>query len=258
MLVMALRILLSNDDGIFAPGILSLKKALDAEGYQVTVCAPDRPRSAASHAITLHKPLRAVETRLPDGSIGWAVSGTPADCALLGLDAICAESGVDLVISGINHGPNLGWDVIYSGTVAAAMEAVILGFPAIAVSTTSFGPDLHYDTAARFIARDLVPKVVAHGLPRNSLLNVNVPDLPEDQIKGIKIASKSERRYKDRMEKRLDPRGGAYYWLGGLPSDEPAPEGTDSAVVAEGYIAVTPLHLDMTSYSLLEAMKSWF
>ena len=105
---MSLRILLSNDDGIFAPGILALKKALDAEGYIVTVCAPDRPRSAASHAITLHKPLRAVETRLPDGSLGWAVSGTPADCALLGLDAICAESGVDLVISGINHGPNLG------------------------------------------------------------------------------------------------------------------------------------------------------
>lgn len=255
---MSLRILLSNDDGIFAPGILALKKALDAEGYQVTVCAPDRPRSAASHAITLHKPLRAVETRLPDGSIGWAISGTPADCALLGLDAICAETGVDLVVSGINHGPNLGWDVIYSGTVAAAMEAVILGFPAIAVSTTSYERDLHYDTAARFIARELVPKVAEHGLPRNTLLNVNVPNLPEAEIKGVKLAAKSERRYKDRMDKRVDPRGGAYYWLGGLPTDEPAPEGTDSAVTADGYIAVTPLHLDMTAHRLLEEMKGWF
>lgn len=255
---MSLRILLSNDDGIFAPGILALKKALDAEGHQVTVCAPDRPRSASSHAITLHKPLRAVETRLPDGSIGWAVSGTPADCALLGLDAICAETGIDLVISGINHGPNLGWDVIYSGTVAAAMEAVILGFPAIAVSTTSYERDLHYDTAARFIARELVPKVAEHGLPRNTLLNVNVPNLPEAQVKGVKLTAKSERRYKDRMEKRVDPRGGAYYWLGGLPTEEPAPEGTDSAATTEGYIAVTPLHLDMTAHRLLADMKSWF
>jgi 5'-nucleotidase len=255
---MALRILLSNDDGIFAPGLLALKKALDDEGYEVTVCAPDRPRSAASHAITLHKPLRAVETRLPDGSLGWAISGTPADCALLGLDAICAEKGIDLVLSGINHGPNLGWDVIYSGTVAAAMEAVILGFPAIAVSCTSYDKDLHYDTGARFVARELVPKVMASGLPRNTLLNVNVPNLPESEIKGVKLAAKSERRYKDRMEKRLDPRGGAYYWLGGLPTDEPTPAGTDSAVTAEGYIAVTPLHLDMTSYSLMEDMKNWF
>lgn len=255
---MALRILLSNDDGIFAPGILAMRKALVDEGYEVTVCAPDRPRSAASHAITLHKPLRAVETRLPDGGLGWAISGTPADCALLGLDAICAETGVDLVISGINHGPNLGWDVIYSGTVAAAMEAVILGFPAIAVSCTSYERDLNYETGARFVAQELVPKVVANGLPRNTLLNVNVPNLAPEQIKGIKLAPKSERRYKDRMEKRVDPRGGAYYWLGGLPTEEPAPEGTDSAVTADGYIAVTPLHLDMTSYSLLEDMRSWF
>jgi 5'-nucleotidase len=251
-----LRILLTNDDGIHAPGLFALKRALDAAGHRVTVCAPDRPRSAASHAITLHKPLRISEVTLPDGTVGYAPSGTPSDCALMGLDEV-APGKIDLVVSGVNHGPNLGWDVIYSGTVAAAMEAVILGVPAIAVSTASYEPNLHYETAAAFVADTLAPAVGAHGLPPHVLLNVNVPNLPPDEIRGVQLTVMGARQYVDRLEKRLDPTGRPYYWLGGKIHDKETPSGTDSHAIGDGFISVTPIHLDMTAHALLPVLKAW-
>lgn len=253
---MSLRILLSNDDGIFAPGLLALRQALAAEGFQVTTVAPDRPRSASSHSITLHKPLRVAEVELADGSPGYAVSGTPSDCALIGLDEV-TKGEVDLVVSGINHGPNVGWDVIYSGTVAAAMEATILGYRAIAVSTAAYAKHLHYETAARFIAQKLAPQVGTHSLPSGTLLNVNVPNLPEAEIRGVKITHQGERRYIDRVERREDPFGKAYYWVGGKPDGAAGKPGSDIEAVDAGYISVTPIDMDLTYLPMMDSLKSW-
>jgi 5'-nucleotidase len=253
---MALRILLSNDDGIFAPGLLALRQALAAQGFSVTVVAPDRPRSASSHAITLHKPLRVAEVELADGSPGYAVSGTPSDCALIGLDEV-TKGEVDLVVSGINHGPNVGWDVIYSGTVAAAMEATILGFKAIAVSTASYAKHLHYETAARFIAKKLAPQVGMHGLPPGTLLNVNVPNVPEAELRGVRLCHQGERRYIDRVERREDPFGKAYYWVGGKPDGAAGKPGSDIEAVDQGYISVTPIDMDLTNLPLMDALSRW-
>ncbi len=252
----ALRILLSNDDGIHAPGLLAIKLALEGAGHQVTVCAPNRPRSAASHAITMHKPLRLQQTRLDDGTTGWAVSGTPADCVVLGLDEVL-KGECDLVVSGINHGPNLGWDVIYSGTVAAAMEAVILGYPAIAVSAASYEAEIEWEAGASFVAQTLVGQVARHGLPPYTLLNVNAPSLPPDQIRGVRVTSQGDRQYVDRLDKRLDPNGKPYYWLGGKIHDRETAPGTDTRAVGDGYIAVTPVQIDMTAQALLRDLKTW-
>jgi 5'-nucleotidase len=230
--------------------------ALEREGYKVTVCAPSRPRSASGHSITLHKPLRLHEVALADGSIGYAVSGTPADCVTMGIVEVL-QNELDLVVSGINHGPNLGWDVIYSGTVAAAMEAVIIGVPAIAVSVTSYADNLHYGAAADFIARTLAPKVAEHGLPPTTLLNVNVPAVPASEIRGVRVATQGDRQYVDRLEKRHDPTGRAYYWLGGKIHDKETAYGTDTRAVGEGYIAVTPIHLDLTAHTFLRDLKGW-
>lgn len=251
----SLRILVTNDDGIHAPGIFALKKALDAAGHKVTVCAPDRPRSASGHAITLHKPLRMREVALPDGTIGYAASGTPADCATLGiLDVL--DNQLDLVVSGINHGPNLGWDLTYSGTVSAAMEAVIVGIPAFAVSVASYAEEIHWEAAAHFAAR-LAPLLVENPLPPATLLNVNAPDLPESAVKGVRVTTQGDRQYVDRLEKRIDPTGRPYYWLGGKLHDKEAAEGTDVKAVGEGYISVTPVHLDLTAHSLLPVLRAW-
>jgi 5'-nucleotidase len=253
---MSLRILLSNDDGVFAPGLLAICQALRAEGHAVTVCAPDRPRSASSHSITLHKPLRVAEVELADGFPAHAVSGTPSDCALIGLDEI-TKGEVDLVVSGINHGPNLGWDIIYSGTVAAAMEATILGFQAIAVSTASYDTHQRYDTAARFVAQKIVPKVEKHGIAPSTLLNVNVPNLDYDALKGVKLCQQGERRYKDRVMKREDPFGKPYYWVGGKPDLAAGKPGTDIEATEAGFVSVTPIDLDLTNLGLLKSMESW-
>ena len=251
----SLRILVTNDDGIHAPGIFALKQALDAAGHKVTVCAPDRPRSASGHAITLHKPLRLQEVALPDGSIGYAGSGTPADCVTLGvLDVL--DNDVDLVVSGINHGPNLGWDVTYSGTVSAAMEAVIIGVPAIAVSVASYAQTVRYEPAARFAAT-LAGYLSRQRLPPVTLLNVNAPDLPEEEIRGVMVTTQGDRQYVDRLEKRHDPLGRPYYWLGGKIHDKEAAPGTDVKAVGEGYISVTPIHLDLTAHAFLRDLRAW-
>lgn len=250
-----LRILLSNDDGIQAPGLFLLKQALERAGHAVFVCAPEKPRSACSHAITLHKPLRASEYGFSDGTTGFAVSGNPADCVVLGLDDLVGP--VDLVVSGVNHGPNLGWDVIYSGTVAAAMEAVILGFPGIAVSTASYAPRPCYETAARVVAERVVAGFLARGLPHATLLNVNVPDLSYDALRGVRVTVQGERHYKDRMEKRIDPNGRPYYWIGGQIDERETADDTDLAAVNSGFVSVTPIDLDLTNRAFLPDLAGW-
>ncbi len=250
-----MRILVTNDDGIHAPGILALKQALEPLG-EVFVVAPERPRSAAGHAITLHKPLRITETALLDGSRGWAVSGTPTDSACLGFDVVMEERA-DLVFSGINSGPNLGWDVTYSGTVAAALEAAILGVPAIAISLAGESGPFDYSAAAQF-ARKLAGQVAEHGMEPWTLLNVNVPPVPADRIAGVSITHQGRRQYVDRIDHRVDPWGRDYYWLHGrLHEEEEIDAGSDVHAVLENRISVTPIHLDLTAPHLIPRLREW-
>jgi len=245
-----MKILVTNDDGIFGPGIQLLAKALRAVG-EVTVVAPDRERSAVGHALTLHHPLRATE--LEAGV--FSVDGTPTDCVNLGIHTLLAEPP-DIVVSGINRGANMGDDITYSGTVSAAMEATLMGIPAFAVSLATLGAGEYYEGAASFAAR-LVQIILANGLPRDTFLNVNVPDVPVDQLKSPIMTCQGKRDYGGQIVAKTDPRGRQYYWIGGsLPVFRDI-EGTDFNAVRKGHISVTPLHLDMTNYASLDALKSW-
>ena len=249
-----MRVLVTNDDGVQADGLFALQKALRTIA-DVTVVAPERPRSAAGHAITLHKPLRMNPVRLRDDTPAFAASGTPSDCATLGV-VEAMQGNVDLAVSGINHGPNLGWDVHYSGTVSAATEASINGAPAVAVSVATWDADVHWDGAARF-AVTLALYLQQNPLPPFVILNVNVPNLPASEIKGVRVTVQGHRQYVDRVERRTDPQGHPYYWLGGSLAEEAAgaEEGSDVRAVAEGYISVTPLHLDLTAHRLLPSLR---
>ena len=247
-------ILVTNDDGIHAEGLLALKSALDGVGT-VHVVAPDRPRSASGHSITLHKPLRLSKVRLPDGCYGYATNGTPSDCVSLGaLDVVGGK--VDLVVSGINWGPNLGWDLTYSGTVSAAMEAAIMGIPAFAVSVASYEENVSFDYSAEFSAF-LARLLLKHGLPPDTILNVNVPNQPASHIRGIELTRQGRRRYTGKLEKRVDPMGRAYYWLGGDAAVDELDEGTDVKAIADDKVSVTPIHLDLTGYPALEQLRAW-
>lgn len=251
-----MHILVTNDDGITAPGLLVLAQALRELG-KVSILAPDHNWSASGHVRTLDKPLHTKEVTLADCSKGWACDGAPSDCVSL---AICGyfDEKVDMVVSGINPYANLGNDVTYSGTVTAAMEASIWGIPAIAISVDS--PDNHlgsvdYMATSRYAAR-ISRYVIQTGLPSKTLLNINVPYLPEKNIKGIQITRLGLRVYHDRLDKREDPRGRPYYWtIGGSPSGIPEP-GTDVGALAEGFVSVTPVQLDMTDYHLLLKMHA--
>jgi len=250
----SLRVLLTNDDGITSPGLLALARAMTRVATTFVV-APDQERSAASHAITLHKPLRATRTSLEhvDAQV-WATNGTPADCVALGVLDLLAQPP-DIVVSGINLGANLGMDLIYSGTVSGAVEGALFGLAAIAMSVTAFR-DIHWDPAAEFAAH-LVRQVAEHGLPPDTFLNVNVPNRPSSEIGGVEITRQSTRRYVNRVEKRSDPRGRDYYWLTGSAEDVESPAGTDAWAVAQGRISVTPLRLSMTDESLEPVLRSW-
>jgi 5'-nucleotidase len=250
-----MHILVTNDDGINHPGLLALAQALRPLG-QVSVLAPERNWSASGHVKTLDYPLRVKETTLADDTPALTTDGAPSDCVALALLGLLPP--VDLVVSGINPNANLGHDVTYSGTVTAAMEAAIGGVPGIAVSLSSPENDLRpvFLTAAN-IARRIAAQVIARGLPPATLLNVNVPFLPEDQIRGILVTRQGLRVYRDKLEPRRDPRGRPYYWIGGEAPTGVLEDGTDIGGLAQGYVTVTPLQLDLTAYPLLETLKDW-
>ena len=243
------RILLTNDDGYFAPGIRAAKRALEAvPDWEVVIVAPDREQSASSHALTLHRPLRLDQV---DRDV-YKVDGTPTDCALLGLRGGLAIPPT-LVVSGINAGGNMGEDVTYSGTVAAAMEGTILGVPSISVSLVG---DTHFETAAYVTVR-IVREVLQRGLPPATFLNVNVPDCPLDQLLGISITSQSRRMYEDQVVTKRDPRGRVYFWIAGDVPEWIADNSSDYAAVISGQVSVTPLHLDMTNPRALSELRKW-
>ncbi len=250
---MSPHILVTNDDGVDALGLLALQKNLREVG-EVTVFAPDHNWSAAGHTKTMHKPLRVNQTSLPDGTLAYTSTGAPSDCVALVILGIL-DHQPDLVVSGINQGANVGHDITYSGTIAAAMEAVISGIPALAVSLDSYqSQDFAY--AARFAAR-LVRLVLERGLPPNTFLNVNVPAVPHNEIAGVKITRLGQRVYRDRLVERQDPRGRSYYWIGGEPPIGVPEEGTDIWALANNYVSITPLHLDMTEYQMMEQLRRW-
>lgn len=245
-----MQILVANDDGILAPGIQVLAEACMAVGT-VTVVAPDREQSAQSHALTLTRPLRPV--RRPDGT--WQVDGTPTDCVMLAIDALMPERP-DFVFSGINHGPNLGEDVLYSGTVSAAMEAVVLGIPGVAFSFASRRDDLLAGYGP--LVAGLVKRITAHGsIPPNTLLNINLPGIPADEVKGVRVAKLGSRVFSESVMKQQDPWGRDVFWIGGGKITWTGDADTDHAAVEAGYVSITPLQLDLTSHGLIEAVREW-
>lgn len=241
-------ILVSNDDGIHSAGLTALADAMAKVG-EVVVVAPDREQSACSHALTLHRPLRIDEI----AAGRWTVDGTPTDCVNLGVNGILPIRP-ELLVSGINKGANLGDDVTYSGTVSAAMEGTLLGIPSIAVSLIGRG-SFEFGTAARF-AGHLARWVLEHGLPPDTLLNVNVPQPPGGAaLRGVRLTRMGRRRYGDAVVEKTDPRGRKYYWIGGEELDFVKEEGTDFHAVDDGYISVTPIHLDLTNYASFGALE---
>ncbi len=251
-----MQILATNDDGITAPGLAALVTEMRSLG-QVSVLAPDHNWSASGHVKTMHRPLRVREVTLADGSPAWASDGAPSDCVALALLGYIPEK-IDLVVSGINPNANIGHDVTYSGTVTAAMEAAIGGVPGIAFSLHApedFQGTLDFVPAAR-LARRVVAQVLNIGLTPNLLLNVNIPYLTEDRIKGIVVTRQGLRVYRDRLDRRVDPRGRPYYWIGGDSPTAIPDEGTDFSAIDSGYVSITPLHLDMTDFQVLESLKN--
>jgi 5'-nucleotidase len=233
-------ILVTNDDGIHAEGIRALAKAMEPLG-NVTIMAPDREQSATSHALTLHRPLRV--RRISEREL--SVDGTPTDAVLLGVHAFLKERPA-LVVSGINHGPNMGNDVLYSGTVAAASEGTFLGIPSIAISLATWGP-ADFGPPSR-VARSLVRNLLRRGLPATTCLNVNVPPIPWEEIRGVRVTRLGKRIYRDVIVEKTDPRGKLYYWIGG---EEPTWENDDSSdftAVERGYVSVTPITFELTDY----------
>jgi 5'/3'-nucleotidase len=252
-----MHILVTNDDGVQAPGLLALVQEMRKLG-KVTVFAPDRNWSASGHVKTMDRPLRVREEILADGSPALSTDGAPSDSVALALLGVVKEK-IDLVVSGINPHENIGHDVTYSGTVTAAMEAVIGGVPGMAVSLHApedFHGTLDYSTAAQ-VGRRVAARVLGKGLPEGVLLNVNVPYLQEVTLKGFMITRQGLRVYRDALDARSDPRGKPYYWIGGefpLGVDE---EGTDYGAIKAGYVSITPLQLDLTAREAMEEMKKW-
>lgn len=247
-----MRILITNDDGVRAPGLAALREALEGVG-ELWVVAPDREQSAASHALTLIDPLRI--HLLTERT--YSVSGTPTDCVLVSVRGIqgIMEPRPNLVLAGINHGPNMGHDVTYSGTVAAAIEGNLLGLPAMAFSNTSWAPK-HLGASAE-ICRRLVVRTLENPLPHPMLLNVNIPDLPLEQIRGLRVTHLGKRVYKDEIIAKFDPRGRPYYWIGGEPPVWDPDEDSDFGATEEGFVSITPLHVDWTDFRGIEVLRTW-
>ncbi len=247
------RILLSNDDGISAPGLKALWQEIQGLG-DVVVVAPDSEKSAVGHAITLSDPLRVWNFERNDRFFGYAVNGTPADCVKIAYWALLKEKP-DLVISGINQGSNSGINAIYSGTVSAATEGTILRIPSFAISLTTFtDPDFTY--AAKF-ARKLAAVILANGLPQGTLLNVNVPPVPEAEIAGVQITRQGQSAYLEHFDRRVDPANRVYYWLTGKKIDVEENLAVDDFAITKNMVSVTPLHHDLTNYDYLPQLESW-
>lgn len=251
-----MHILIANDDGIHAEGIQALAQALHGQGYQISIVAPDHERSAVGHAITMHRPLRVEKVKFMHNPnfFGWAVNGTPSDCVKLAIEAILPEKP-DLVISGINKGANLGSDIFYSGTVSAAMEASLLEIPAVAVSLV-ITDNLQFDVAACFVS-GIVPLLIREKLPFSTLLNINVPGIKKEEIKGVAITKLGARRYRNTFQRRVDPRGRSYYWLAGEIIDAEEDEKSDVTAIKNSYISITPVHFELTDHQMIKRMDAW-
>jgi 5'-nucleotidase len=251
-----MHILVTNDDGVTAPGLLALVQALRKIG-QVSVFAPDHNWSASGHVKTMHRPLRVKDVRLADDSEALTSDGAPSDCVALAFLGLVKN--IDFVVSGINPNANLGYDLTYSGTVTAAMEGAICGVPSVAVSLDSpfrFSGDLDYSGCAE-VARQIVQTAFERGLPPNTILNINVPYRPIVELKGFKVTRQGLRIYRDELIKRDDPRGKPYYWIGGEVPTGVNEDGTDFGALAEGYVSITPVDLDLTAHTLLARITDW-
>jgi 5'-nucleotidase len=245
-----MNILVTNDDGILAPGVALLADVCGQVGT-VTVVAPDREQSGTSHSLTLHRPLRPA--RRPDGA--WQVDGTPTDCVMLAVQALMPEPPA-FVFSGVNHGPNMGEDVFYSGTVAAAMEAVTLGVPGVGISFTGSQPEM-LGTYAPLLVQLVRQITSVETFPAQMLLNINLPAVPASEVQGIRVTKLGSRFFSESLTRMKDPWGREIFWIGGGTITWTGTENSDHLAVAEGYISVTPLHMDLTNYSLLETVKGW-
>ncbi len=245
-----MRILLTNDDGIDAPGINTLAEVLENNGHEIIIVAPDKEQSATSHSITLHQPLRLLQRK--DNK--FAVTGSPADCIILA-EKIVLKEPVDLVISGINGGQNMGEDILYSGTVAAALEAMFLGFKAISVSLAAY-VDQKFETAA-----NCMNKMLENGLHKlidnNEVFNINIPNVEIEDIKGIKITQVGHRKYQDFVKEQTDPRGRKIYWIGGAKPLWSKEGNTDFKAISENYISITPIYPNFSRYQSYQKMENW-
>lgn len=245
-----MNIMVTNDDGIHAAGIRALAEAMGELGT-VTVVAPDRERSAVGHSLTLHSPLRVFELRK-----GWyAVDGTPTDCVNMGIHNMLPVVP-DLVVSGINHGANLGDDITYSGTVAAAMEANLMGIPAIAFSLATFNPSNNFNAAAK-IAVNIARQLIANTLPSDTFLNVNIPDFSFDKILHPVITRQGKRSFIGKIVDKTDPRGRKYFWVGSEEPENHDEPGTDFHAINRRHVSITPLHLDLTNHKSLSILEDW-
>ena len=250
-----MRVLVSNDDGVDAPGIHALAKGLRDAGHEVVMVAPDRDRSGASNSLTLDAPIRVVQ--LDERT--WKVYGTPTDCVHVAVTGMLEALGLepDIVVSGINNVANLGDDVIYSGTVAAAMEGRFLGLPAVAMSlVTEAHQGRHYESAAR-AAVEIVERLRRDPLPASTILNVNVPDLPWEEVRGFETSRLGHRHRAEPCTPQEDPRGRQWWWIGAAGDEQDAGPGTDFHAVRSGHIAITPIHVDLTRYQALEQVAGW-
>lgn len=252
-----MKILISNDDGILSNGIRALIESLSAEN-DVYVVAPDRERSAAGHSLTLHSPLRVEEVDPKYGAKRcWITTGTPSDCVKLALNALLSEDEKpDFVISGINHGPNLGADILYSGTVSCAMEGAMMGYPSISTSLASLRNEYEdFAFAGSFIA-ELLKRLDTYKIPPKTILNINIPGLEKEDITGISITELGNRIITDDFEKRIDPRGKVYYWLAGKLINEPENASTDIAAIRNNKISITPVTYEMTRLNIMQDLES--
>ena len=249
-----MKIIVTNDDGIYSPGILELKKAMATLGT-VTVVAPDVQKSGVGHSITFSHPLRVRDVYSNGDFVGYGIDGSPADCVKLAVREILKERS-QLLVSGINIGANVGINVLYSGTVAAAIEGALLGIPSVAVSLemSESAPDVR---GAAETAKNIISLIMKKELPRGTLLNVNIPNISKDKIKGVKITKQFSGDFEEHYEKRTDPRGIAYYWLAGTGWPKEDVIGTDMHALKDGYISITPLRYDLTDNTFLTEVESW-